>query len=491
MDSGNGPSRRVAVLGTGVSGIAAANLLLEAGFEVQAYSQKDPEVAFPFPVHVDNDARRLSKAITGWDPTVVVASPGVPPHSPLISNPLKEGIPVLSEVQLAWDFSHGQMDAFPWGSEARDPVPEGTPWLCVTGTNGKTTTVGMLAAILRADGLDAVEAGNIGVPIAEVVRGEASVLAVELSSFQLELSPWIRPTSSICLNIDSDHLDWHGSRARYAAAKARVYDGTSRTRLYFDDQPETRSLADQATNATESELVPLFFGKRVPGSLSVVGGEIIDDAFEGQSLVSLDQIELFAGFDPKDPGRDPLVRDALAATALARSIGVSSTGIQRGLAGFSPQGHRRSLVARIDDVTWIDDSKATNVHAALAAAKTVNPGTLIWILGGDAKGQDLSALVHYAAESARAVVLIGADQSQLGGLFDRFGASVPLINTNEQESPREWFPEVVRACARIARPGDTVLLAPGCASWDQFQSYSERGDMFAEAVRKLAVAKGE
>ncbi|MFZ1381771.1 MAG: UDP-N-acetylmuramoyl-L-alanine--D-glutamate ligase [Scrofimicrobium sp.] len=473
--------RRAAVLGAGISGHAAAELLRDDGFEVTVFSQGASETDEE--VVLDTNAEMLAQKVLEHVPDLVVASPGIAEHSPLIQIPLSAGLRVIGEVQVAWDLSH------------RPDGPQSAPqWLCVTGTNGKTTTVGMTASILAAAGYRAPEVGNIGYPITRAVQEPADVLVVELSSFQLATSPELRPSAAICLNIDSDHIDWHGSRENYAVAKSRVYNHVRGARIFFDDQPETEEMARRGIDSEGSVLVPLVFGPVPKGAVGVRGGVVIDRAFtdEGRPevLVRLAEVPLLAGGDLTNPSEDPLVRDALAAVALARSYGVSAQAVVEGLCDFTPQSHRRALVPTNDGVRWIDDSKATNVHAALAAAKAVEPGSLIWIVGGDAKGQDLSPLFELAANQAKALILVGANPQPLLALHNELAPEVPVTVAGSGPDGPGVLGTAVRACTRLALPGDTVLLAPGCASWDQFNSYGERGDAFAKAVGELEVAEG-
>lgn len=475
--------RRAAVLGAGVSGSAASELLLEHGYEVKVFSQSAPAEAMD-DIVIEEAADSLAKKVVKFAPDLVVVSPGIPEYSPLIGIPESAGIEVIGEVQLAWNMSHG--------SKNENTAP---PWLCVTGTNGKTTTVGMIASILGAAGYRAPEVGNIGYPIAQAVREPADVLCVELSSFQLATSPRLSPTTAICLNLDSDHIDWHGSREKYAAAKSRIYNHVSGNRIYFADQPATEDMARGAMDSDGSALVQLVFGRVPAGAVGVEGGKIVDRAFTGDPdqpaiLVKLDEVPLFKHVDMSDPSADPLVRDALAAAAVARSYGVKAQAVAQGLEQFTPQGHRRAPVPTNDDVLWIDDSKATNVHAALAAAKAIRPGSLVWILGGDAKGQDLAPLFELAETQAKALVLVGAETKPIEALAARLASRVPVTVVDGGRDGILAMRDAVRASAEIASPGDTVLLAPGCASWDQFNSYGERGDAFVAAVRECGLAEG-
>ena len=282
---------RVAVLGAGLSGLAAHKLLNQRGIEAMVFSQSPPSDDVQTPLVVDADPRALAAAVGAYGPEMAVLSPGIAPLSPLSRALFELDVPLTGEVQLAWDLTRAEGD-------------QGAPWLCVTGTNGKTTTVGMLSAILRAGGKVGPAVGNIGYPITKAVLEPADILAVELSSFQLATLRGLHPLASICLNIDEDHLDWHGSWKQYYRAKARVYDGVSRARIFFDDEPLTAQMAEHASGAQRSALVPLVFGEVPSGALGLSGTRVIDHAFSvkpgGEVLFDLLEIpSLFAtGTDP-------------------------------------------------------------------------------------------------------------------------------------------------------------------------------------------------
>ena len=350
-------SGRVGVIGLGVSGRAAAELLAEHGYAVAAFDQNATDLPTELTSSAElitvADAEALGELIATSDVDFVVASPGVSPASPLMSAPTEAGLEVVGEVEAAWRFRKDK-DA---------------PWLAVTGTNGKTTTVGMTDAILRQADLDSIATGNIGYPITKSVREGHSALVVELSSFQLATTTTLRPWASICMNVDSDHLDWHGSVAAYQQAKARVYDRVQRARIYFADDPVVASMAANATDSAGSALVPLYFGEVPAGGIGIENGLLVDRAFtniqEGAVRANMADIAILRGaLSEGDGAASPMVRDALAASALALSLGVSGGEIVDGLNAFEAAPHRFALVPTRDGVTWIDDSKATNVHAA-------------------------------------------------------------------------------------------------------------------------------
>lgn len=470
--------QRAGVIGLGVSGRAAVRLLSEEGFTVTAFDQVSTEVPRDLAetdvgLRTEADPEALGALIVQANLDFVVASPGIPETSPLVQLPKNAGVDVLGEVELAWRFHRR----------------EETPWLAVTGTNGKTTTVGMTESILRAAGYDALATGNIGYPITGAVREEHQALVVELSSFQLATISTVAPWASVCLNVDSDHLDWHGNLDAYRDAKAKIYDRVRWSRLYFADDPVVEKMARSATDSANALLVPLFFGEPQLGGVGISRGHLVDLAFAtsndpGGVCADLSEVPLLrAALKDADGKASPLVRDALAAAALALSLGVDGTDVVAGLRGFQMAPHRFALIPTEDGLTWVNDSKATNVHAAAGALANLEAGRVIWIVGGDAKGQDLGPLVRSAAQTIRAAVIIGAHRQELADLFTTLAPNIPFVEVPGEGEPQVWMGEVVRACKDFSQEGDTVLLAPACASWDQFASYEQRGDLFKEAVQ--------
>jgi UDP-N-acetylmuramoylalanine--D-glutamate ligase len=441
----------VVVAGAGVSGLAAARALLEMGATVTV-TDSVPERLVDLP----DGAVAGSEDELPEGTALVVTGPGRRPDHPLT----RAGVRVVGETELAW-----------WLGAAR---PEPPAWLVVTGTNGKTTTTGMLESILRAAGLDAVACGNIGYPAVDAVRAGHPVLAVELSSFQLHWSPSIVPSAGVVLNVAEDHLDWHGSMDAYAAAKARALLGP--VAVAGIDDPRAAALLAAAPAARR---VGVTLGEPGAGELGVVGGELVDRAF-GSDTGFGDAV--LCAVDDVTPGGPPGVTDALAAAALARAHGVAPEAVRAGLVGFHPGRHRAERVAEIGGVTYVDDSKATNPHAAAASLAAV-PGRVVWIAGGLLKGASVDALVAAHAGHLRAAVVIGTDRSEIVGALARHAPEVPVteVITGDDGPMRS----AVRRAAALARPGDVVLLAPAAASMDQFRDYAARGEAFAEAVAAL------
>ncbi|WP_300010796.1 UDP-N-acetylmuramoyl-L-alanine--D-glutamate ligase [Pseudonocardia sp.] len=438
----------VVVAGAGVSGLAAARALVELGALVTV-TDAVPERLTGLPDGVTAGAED--------DPlppgtALVVTGPGRRPDHPLT----RAGVPVVGEAELAW-----------WLGAARGRPPR---WLVVTGTNGKTTTTEMLAAILLAAGRDAVACGNIGYPAVDAVRAGHEVLAVELSSFQLHWSPSIVPAAGCVLNVAEDHLDWHGSMDAYASAKARALLGP--VAVAGIDDARAAALLDTAPALRR---VGVTLGEPRPGQLGVVDGVLVDRAFGDAELVEAKAVR---------PAGPPGVTDALAAAALARADGVAPGAVRSALEAFRPGRHRADPVATVRGVTWVDDSKATNPHAADASLAAVPAGSrIVWIAGGLLKGATVDAVVARHAGRLRAAVVIGTDRSEIVGALARHAPEVPVTEVIAGDD--EPMTAAVTRAAALARPGDVVLLAPAAASMDQFRDYAARGDAFAAAVGRL------
>ncbi len=463
---------RVLVAGLGVSGRAAAEVLLARGARVTTVDEKAPDADLADPAVVDLAATDL-----------VVASPGWPPHHPFLAAATAAGVAVCSEVELAW-----RLRADRTGGDGP------APWVVVTGTNGKTTTVSMLSSILTAAGLRAPAVGNVGDPVvAAAVDPANDVLAVELSSFQLHFTTSLAAEAAMVLNVAPDHLDWHGGLEEYAAAKARVYAGVRTACVYDVAEPRVEAMVRDADVEEGARAVGITRGVPAPGQVGVVEGILVDRAFHlpfddpqrrdhAAELAHVADLQHLAG--PDGVVAPHVLTDALAAAALARAHGVPARAVRDGLRAYRAGAHRTALVRTLDDVAYVDDSKATNAHAASAALRAFAPGSVVWVAGGLAKGARFDDLVAERADRLRAVVLIGVDPEPLADALGRHAPSIPV----ERVDPTETGTVMTRAVTsarRLARSGDTVLLAPACASMDQFASYAARGDAFAHAVAEL------
>lgn len=421
---------RLLVLGAGVSGIAAARLASRLGMAVTIFDESAEAIAGP----------GHGLATGDWDPILlegmdlVVASPGFSERSRPVVDTLERGLPIWSEIE----FAYRHLDA---------------PVVAITGTNGKTSVTEATAAMLDASGRNAPAAGNIGAPLSDFTDRTYDALVVEVSSFQLRFTEQFHPVAAAITNVAVDHLDWHGSTYSYREAKARIYANQSAGDLLVYDIDDDGA-ADLAAKAP-SELYPVSGTRRPEGGGGVEGGtlRIGDVAVDVSDLASDDPIHLV---------------NLACAAALALRVGATSEGVAKGAISYRPGAHRRSVVAETDDITWVDDSKATNPHAALASIRAHGP--VILIAGGLAKGVDLTPLA--AEDNVRMIIGIGEAGPDLVAAAGERGR---LAGTLEI---------AVEVAARAALPGDTVLLAPGCASFDQFVSYGARGDRFGELVEE-------
>ncbi len=477
---------RAVVAGFGVSGFAAADNLLHLGATVTALDErpqgKEEKAEL---LGILGASIRLGEGTTTTlpdDVDLLVTSPGWRPDAPLLAQARARGVPIWGEVELAW--------------RLRDPHHD-TPWLTVTGTNGKTTTVQMLDAILRAAGLRSVAAGNVGLPLVEAVMDPEpyDVLAVELSSFQLHYTDSMSAQAAAVLNVAEDHLDWYASMADYAADKGRIYERVQRACVYNAADPVTEELVREADVIEGARAVGFTLGMPGVGMVGVVEDILADRAFIEERQSSAAELCTLADLAaPGTPGPAPhTVQNALAAAALARAHGVSQAAVREGLRGFRPDGHRIALVAERRGVLWVDDSKATNPHAALASLLAYDP--VVWVAGGLAKGASFDDLVRTVAGRLRGAVLLGQDRDVIAQALARHAPDVPVIVVDTRETSvtegdhasvgATPMGRVVAAAAGLARPGDTVLLAPGCASQDMFTDYAARGDAFAAAVQEL------
>ncbi len=478
----------ILVTGLGVSGYPAAVHVAERGAEVivvDSDTARDLSEREAILRVFDVDIRRGDEHVadipcsrSGRTPDLIITSPGWRPDQPLLAAADRAGIPVIGEVELAW----------------RVRGTNSAPWLVVTGTNGKTTTTSMLAAMLQAAGLRARACGNIGAPLLEAVLDpEADVLAIELSSFQLHWQFSMSAHAAAVLNIADDHLDWHGDRDSYIADKAKAYSNVARACVYNVADPTTRTMVEDAEVIAGARAIGFGTGIPRPGEFGLVDDVLVDRAFVAERRTSAAELASTADVaaasgNPDRPASPHQVANALAAAALARSLDVPPIAIRDGLRAHTTGGHRLEVVGESGRIQWIDDSKATNPHAADAALSAFE--SVVWIAGGLAKGARYDELVAAHAHRLRAVVLIGTDRQPLRRALGEHAPGVPVHEIDEiddAELPAELrgaevIAEAVGAAGTWAQVGDTVLLAPAAASMDQFRDYASRGELFAEAV---------
>jgi UDP-N-acetylmuramoylalanine--D-glutamate ligase len=429
---------RALVVGYGSSGRAAAAALSREGATVRV-----TELRPASPADIAEVPPNLEMNWGGHRPehlegiTLVVTSPGVPQHAPILRAALERGIPVWSELELGARLCR-------------------VPFVAVTGTNGKTTTTEMVATIMRRSGLRARACGNVGYPFSSAAADDVEALAVEASSFQLRFVDTFRPRVSVMLNLAPDHLDWHGTMAAYAEAKARIFARQGPGDVHVGNADDVA--AAEMSKGAPCEVRWFRQGRPSMGEIGVEAGRIV------------------AAFDPSlelgqpSGGSPGFLSDAAAAAAAALAFGVPADAVAAGVSESEPGPHRGTVVARMGAVRFVDDSKATNPHAALAAMDGLSD--VVLIAGGRAKGLDLSPL-RVAIARLTAVVAIGEAAPQVAEVFE---GAVKVRTADSME-------EAVAVAADEVSPEGTVLLAPACASQDMFRDYADRGDRFAAAAR--------
>jgi len=467
---------RVAVLGLGVTGFSVADTLAELGAEPLVLAARaDEDTARVLGViGVRLVTEDLEAELAGFGPELVVVSPGFSPRHPLVVAATEAGVPVWGDVELAWRLRDKVLGA--------DGEP--APWLAVTGTNGKTTTVQLATEMLIAGGRRVIACGNVGVPVLDAIRDPVGwdALVVELSSFQLHYLDSMSAWASVCLNLADDHLDWHGSAEAYRADKAKVYANTRSACLYNLDDPATRELVEEADVVEGARAIGFGLGLPGPSDLGLVDEFLVDRAFHDDRHRAALELATLDELAESGLGSPHMVSNVLAAAGLARSVGVEPADIRRALRGFRVDHHRTETVGEAGGIRWVDDSKATNPHAAQAALGAFD--SVVWVVGGLLKGVDVDAMVLRNAGRLRGAVIIGADRVALREAFARHAPGLPVFEVAETETELV-MPAVVRLSAAVAMSGDTVLLAPAAAAVDQFVDYADRGDRFAAAVREL------
>lgn len=423
---------RLLVLGAGVSGLAAARLAVAEGINVTVFDSNPTAKAF---------ASGFGLAAGPWDHLLltgidrVVASPGFSERSLPIVETLEFGIPIWSEIEFASRYITA-------------------PMVAITGTNGKTTVTQATSQMLIESGLNSPASGNIGEPLSDFAGASYDSLVVETSSFQLAFVEEFHPVAAAITNLAVDHLDWHGSVASYTSAKKRIYENqTTDDLLVFDADDEG---ATGLAQGAPGDRFPIS-GTRLPEG---GGGVDRDRLVVGDVSIELTNL----------PSADPVHLANLATSAaLALRMGADPAAVTEIAMQFRPGAHRRQLVLSANGVDWVDDSKATNPHAAIASIRSHR--SVVLIAGGLAKGTDVVSLVN--EPNLKAVLGIGESGPDIASAAGEIGELSGTLGV------------AVESAARIAEPGDTVLLAPGCASFDQFASYEDRGNQFQELVRNI------
>jgi len=449
--------KKILVAGAGVTGTAAARALTKRGAEITLVDEKvttNSEFSLLKPEDI---------VIQNFDALLV--SPGWREDHPLVLAARKNELDIINEIDLAWSLK-----------------PASQKWLGLTGTNGKTSTVELTAHMIRTGGHSAIACGNVGTTVIEAVESSEKYdyLVLELSSFQLH---WLLDSNfvaSAILNIAQDHLDWHGTFDAYAAAKISLLD-KSTTAILNGEDPEVVTRA----NHWLGRKVFFSLDTPAPGEIGIVEELLIDRAFVADPL----EASMFCELTDVTPTVPHNVANALAAAGLARVIGIGHEKIREAIKTFTPGRHRIETVLLKDEITWINDSKATNPHAA--AASIMSALSVIWIAGGLAKGAAMGDLVARVKGRVRVAILIGEDRNLIA---QEIATRAPEIEVVLIDTPADYvkgsesnslMESVVEAARSRAKSGDTVLLAPACASMDQFVSYADRGDRFASAVKKV------
>ena len=517
---------RVLVTGFGVTGFSAADTLAELGAQVvvvdgQETDQKNDDAAALTTMWGELFEVRFGQAATSTvehfsvgsggretpvasrpaaaapaitpeaasrsvqPPDLIVTSPGWRPDSLIMRQAAAAGIEVWSDIQLA-----RRLGPRPGadGTAPREP-----DWLVLTGTNGKTTTVKLLEAMLIADGRRAVACGNIGMPILDAIRDPQGydALAVELSSFQLHYTEPLNPRAAAVLNIAEDHVDWHGGEAQYRAAKARIFEQTEVACVYNVEDPVTEQMVAEAEVVEGARAIGFTTDSPGVSMLGVVRSDdgndiLVDRAFLENRQHQAQELATRTDFGELAPKH--LVANALAAAALVRAVGAAPDAVREGIRRHQPAAHRIQPVAKAEDVLWINDTKATNPHAAAASLSSFTD--VVWIAGGLSKGVDYDPLVQQIAARLRHVILLGADTVQLRSSLERHAPQVPVTSAGGGDDGVAAMRGAVEAADHHAQPGQTVVLAPAAASMDQFGSYIERGEAFIETVAALMRRKG-
>lgn len=468
---------KVLVVGLGVSGFSVADTLWELGAvplvatERSSVEHRAILDALGVRCVITPTAGDVVTHANDFAPDLVIVSPGILPEHPIVGWAKDNGVPIWSDIELAW--------------RVRDKVKT-SEWILITGTNGKTTTTQLTAHFLATAGFRVAAVGNIGVPVLDAVRDPTGFdyLVVEISSFQLHWLPSegdgaVRPLASACLNIADDHLDWHGSVEAYQAAKGAVYTNTRRAVFYSRVDPVTERLVRDANVEEGCEAIGFGFQTPDTGELGTVDGLLVDRAFiadrrnQAQELTTVDHLAEIGFATPH------MILNILAAAGMSLCAGATAEDIAAGLDTFEADSHRCETVAEYGGITWVNDSKATNAHAANASLRSFP--SIVWIVGGLFKGTHIDELMQAHASRLRAIIAIGVNRDEPRRAAQEWAPDVPF----HEIVSAEVMAEAVRLAASLAQPGDTVVLAPAAASMDQFVDYAERGRHFKTAVHEI------
>ena len=470
---GSWPNLKAVVVGLGKSGFSVVDTLVELGVETAVVGKTaKPELVdlvglIGSKFLASESPEVLSKL--GFQPDFAVVSPGFSPSHPLVRELEEKGILVIGDIELAW--------------RLRDKHDKVAEWIGVTGTNGKTTTSEMTQAMLLESGKTAIACGNIGVPILDAIRDPVGFdyLVVELSSFQLHYLGQISLNVAAFLNIAEDHLDWHGDFDSYWGAKAKIYQNAANVIVFNEQDSKTLEAAQQAEVAVGCRAVSFSLGAPAMSSVGYVEEFLVDRAFLSDRANTALEVCEISDIEQISPASSHLLANAAAAATIARACGVEPIYVKQALRSFQLAPHRAQFLGQVGQVRFVNDSKATNAHAAEASLGASE--SVVWILGGLLKGVNPEPLIIRHGAKLRGVVLLGAETELLEGLFSEHLPALPVVLAAKNDP----MGSAVQSAFEISKPGDTVLLAPMAASMDQFLDYAERGDKFVEAARKLGV----
>lgn len=446
-------AKKILIIGAGATGSAVASYLKSVGSNFEIFDESQSE----------NPQQEVVSQIADFSAyQLAIVSPGWKLEHPIIQNLKAKSVEIISEIDFAWNL--------------KNELNPNQKWLGLTGTNGKTTTVQMLESILTTAGVSAIACGNVGTTATEAVTSANKfvVLALELSSFQISWSSLPQYEAVAILNIAQDHIDWHGTFDEYANAKIKLLSQAKSAVLNRNDPEIILRGAGWGGHK-------IFFGFDTPqaGEIGIVEELIIDRAF----VTSTDSAEVIAELSDVKPAVPHNVANAMAAAGLALAIGVPHPLIKSGIANFKLDKHRLQTVLAKDGVDWVNDSKATNPHAATASL--LSHLSNIWIAGGLAKGAKMDELIIRTASRIKAAIIIGKDGEIIAQALAKHAPDIAIHRIASSSSASDLMDQVVKCAQEISSLGDTVLLAPACASMDQFSSYAERGDLFADSVYRL------
>ena len=439
-------TKKIAIIGAGVTGTAVFDFLTTRGINADIFDERSPIAS-----------REIESS---YD--LAIVSPGWRRNHPMIEQLRSTGVELLSEIDFAW--------------KVKEEIAPKQKWIALTGTNGKTTTIQMVQSIFDHSSTSGITCGNVGEPVISILGLEENFdyLALELSSFQLDWSQHAQYEAVALLNIAPDHLDWHESFDDYAFAKLKLLGFG---KLAIINGQDSESVL--RSSAWSGRKVFYFLDTPQAGELGLVENFLVDRAFTNNPHEAVDFAEL-SDIRPTVPHN---VANALAAAGLALAIGITHEEIRVGLKNFTLDHHRLELVLESEGISWVNDSKATNPHAASAAL--MSHISSIWIAGGLAKGAAMEPLIERCATRIKAAILIGQDAPIIATALSKVAPQIPYFIMPFSGNSQELMYQVVLKAQELAVSGDTVLLAPACASMDQFHDYVDRGNTFADMVREV------